>query len=145
MKKNTYYNPSAKDLTATWYLIDAKGQRLGKVATRAAQLLMGKNDPSYVPHLDNGGRVVVINAAELDIHPRKVEGKVYYRHSGYPGGIRSETLGQAMEAKPAEVVRRAVRGMLPKNRLGDATLNKLYVYAGAEFDQKAQQPELITL
>ena len=106
---------------------------------------MSKNEPEYVPHLDNGGRVVVINAAELDIHPRKVDGKLYWRHSGYPGGIRSETLGTVMDKKPAEVVRRAVKGMLPKNRLGSATLGKLYVYAGSEHDQKAQQPEEVTI
>jgi large subunit ribosomal protein L13 len=145
MKKNVYYNPSAKDLTAKWYLIDAKGQRLGKVATKAAQLLMGKHDPNYVPHLDNGGRVVVINVAALDVHPRKLEGKLYWRHSGYPGGIRSQNLAAMMEAKPTEVVRKAVRGMLPKNRLGDASLNKLYIYADDEHGQKAQQPEIVTL
>jgi large subunit ribosomal protein L13 len=145
MKQNQYYNPSAKDLTAKWYLLDAKGQRLGKVATRAAQLLMGKHDASYVPHLDNGDRVVVINAAELDVHPRKMAGKLYWRHSGYPGGIRNETLAEVMDEKPTEVIRRAVRGMLPKNRLGRESLNKLYVYAGEEHAQKAQQPEKISL
>lgn len=145
MKKNVYYNPSAKELTAKWYLVDAKDQRLGKVATRVAQLLMGKHDPSYVPHLDNGGRVVVINVSALDIHPRKVEGKLYWRHSGYPGGIRSQTLGEVMDSKPTEAVRQAVRGMLPKNRLGAASLNKLYIYAGEEYDQMAQQPEKVEL
>ena len=145
MKKNTYYNPSAKDLPAKWYLIDAKDQRLGKIATRAAQLLMGKHEPSYVPHLDNGGRVVVINASALDIHPRKAEGKLYWRHSGYPGGIRSQSLAEVMEAKPTEVIRRAVKGMLPKNRLGEASLHKLYIYAGEEHDQKAQQPEKVVV
>jgi large subunit ribosomal protein L13 len=145
MKQNVHYNPSAKDLTAKWYLIDAKGQRLGKVATRVAKLLMGKHDASYVPHLDNGDRVVVINAAELDVHPRKLEGKLYWRHSGYPGGIRSQSLGELLERRPTEVIRRAVQGMLPKNRLGDATLGKLYIYAGEEHAQKAQQPEVITL
>jgi large subunit ribosomal protein L13 len=145
MKKNTYYNPSAKDMVAKWYLIDAKGQRLGKVATRVAQLLMGKHEPEYVPHLDNGSRVVVINAAELDVHPRKIEGKLYWRHSGYPGGIRYETLGDVMDKKPTEVVRRAVKGMLPKNRMGAASLTKLYIYAGEEHDQKAQQPEQIAI
>ncbi len=145
MKKNDYYNPSAKDLTAKWHLIDAKGQRLGKVAARAAQLLMGKHDPSYVPHLDNGDRVVIINAAGLDIHQRKVEGKLYWRHSGYPGGIRNESLGKVMAEKPTEAVRRAVRGMLPKNRLGSATLGKLYIYAGEEHEQVGQKPEKVSL
>lgn len=145
MKQNEYYNPSAKDLTAKWYLLDAKGQRLGKVATKAAQLLMGKHDAGYVAHLDNGDRVVIINAAELDVHPRKMTGKLYWHHSGYPGGISNETLAEVMSEKPTEVVRRAVRGMLPKNRLGSAYLNKLHVYAGEEHAQKAQQPEKISL
>jgi large subunit ribosomal protein L13 len=145
MKKNTYYNPSASELEATWYLIDAKDKRLGKIATRAAQILMGKAEANYVPHLDNGARVIIINAASLDIHPRKVEGKLYWRHSGYPGGIKSRTLGEMMDATPTEVVRKAVRGMLPKNRLGAATLNKLYIYAGDEYGQKAQQPKQVEL
>ena len=145
MKKNVYYNPSAKDLTAKWYLLDAKGQRLGKVASKAAMLLMGKHTPEYVPHLDNGGRVVIINAAEIDVHPSKVDGKIYYHHTGHPGGIRQQTLGTFMDSKPTEVMRKAVRGMLPKNRLGEATMGKLYIYSGAEHDQVAQKPEEVTL
>ena len=92
--KNKHYNPSQKDLAQTWYLIDAKGLRLGKVATKAAMLLMGKHDPSYVPHLDNGHRVVIINAAHLSIAERKAEQKMYYRHTGFPGGLRSKNLAE---------------------------------------------------
>jgi large subunit ribosomal protein L13 len=123
--KNKYYNPSQKDIAQTWYLIDAKGLRLGKVATKAATLLMGKHDPSYVPHLDNGHRVVIINAAHLSIDERKLEQKMYYRHTGYPGGLRSKNLAELHATRPTEVIRTAVKGMLPKTRLGAASLGKL--------------------
>jgi large subunit ribosomal protein L13 len=143
--KNTYYNPSINDLPITWYLIDAQGQTLGKVAAKAAMILMGKHTAAYVPHLDNGHRVVVINAAHLAIDPKKADGKIYWHHTGYPGGIRHKTLTQVMATKPEEAVRTAVRGMLPKNRLGRESLGKLYIYAEADHAQTAQQPELISL
>lgn len=143
--KNTYYNPSSKSLPSSWYIVDAKDQRLGKVATKVAMLLMGKHDPTYVPHLDNGHRVVVINAAHLSIADRKLAQKTYYRHTGYPGGIRSQTLAELHQAKPTEVIRKAVKGMLPKNRMGSASLKKLYVYAEEAHDQVAQKPEIIEL
>ena len=141
--KNKYYNPSAKDLKASWYLIDAKGLRLGKVASKAATMLMGKHDPSYVPHLDNGHRVVIINAAHLSIDEHKLDNKIYYHHTGYPGGIRSKTLGELHGSRPEEVIRKAVKGMLPKNRLGAASLSKLYVYADDKHEQQAQQPQQV--
>ena len=141
--KNKHYNPSQKDLAQTWYLIDAKGLRLGKVATKAAMLLMGKHDPSYVPHLDNGHRVVIINAAHLSIAERKAEQKMYYRHTGFPGGLRSKNLAEFHSANPAEVIRTAVKGMLPKNRLGAASLGKLYIYADETHGQQAQQPQQV--
>jgi large subunit ribosomal protein L13 len=141
--KNHYYNPSSKDITPSWFIIDAKGQRLGKVATRVAMILMGKHDPSYVPHLDNGHRVVVINAAHLSIDERKLEQKTYYRHTGFPGGLRSQNLAELHESKPTEVIRKAVKGMLPKNRMGAASLRKLYIYADETHDQQAQQPKPI--
>ncbi len=141
--KNKYYNPSQKDIAQTWYLIDAKGLRLGKVATKAATLLMGKHDPSYVPHLDNGHRVVIINAAHLSIDERKLEHKMYYRHTGFPGGLRSKNLAEFHTAQPAEVIRKAVKGMLPKNRLGAASINKLYIYADETHEQQAQQPQQV--
>ena len=141
--KNKYYNPSQKDLGQTWYLIDAKGLRLGKVAAKAAMLLMGKHDPSYVPHLDNGHRVVIINAAHLSIDERKLEQKTYYRHTGFPGGLRSKNLAELHSTRPTQVIRIAVKGMLPKNRMGSANLNKLYIYADETHDQVAQQPQQV--
>lgn len=140
LKKNTYYNPSAKDITPSWYIIDAKGQRLGKVAAKAAMLLMGKHEASFVPHLDNGHRVVIINSAHLSIDERKLEQKMYYHHTGYPGGIRSKNLAEMHGSKPNEVIRIAVKGMLPKNRMGAACLRKLYIYQDENHEQKAQTP-----
>ena len=141
--KNTYYNPSSKDLKATWFVIDAKGKRLGKVAAKAAMVLMGKHDASYVPHLDNGHRVIIINAAHLSFDERKLENKIYYHHTGYPGGLRSKNLAELYGSRPNEVVRKAVKGMLPKNKLGAASLRKLYIYSDETHDQVAQQPESI--
>lgn len=140
---NPRYNPSAKDIKASWFIIDAKGQRLGKVAVKAATILMGKHQPTYVPHLDNGHRLIIINAAELSVEERKLNNKMYYHHTGYPGGIRSKTMAELYDARPEEVVRKAIKGMLPKNRLGSAALGKLYIYAGQEHQQQAQQPEVV--
>lgn len=140
---NPRYNPSAKDLKASWFIIDAKGQRLGKVAAKAAMVLMGKHQPTYVPHLDNGHRLIIINAAHLSVEERKLANKTYYHHTGFPGGIRSQSMGELYAARPTEVIRKAVKGMLPKNRLGSATLGKLYVYEQETHDQQAQKPEII--
>lgn len=141
--KNTYYNPSAKDIKQSWYIIDAKGQRLGKVAAKVATLLMGKHEATYVPHLDNGHRVIVINSAHLSIDERKLAQKTYYHHTGYPGGIRSQNLAELHGSKPNEVIRRAVKGMLPRNRMGEASLRKLYIYSDETHDQQAQKPESV--
>lgn len=140
-----FYNPSAKDIVSMWYILDAQDQTLGKVAAKVAMLLMGKHQATYVPHLDNGHRVIIVNASHLALNPKKMEQKLYYRHTGYPGGIRSQTLGNLHAARPTEVIRKAVKGMLPKNRLGAASLRKLYIYPGSEHEQQAQKPELVTV
>jgi large subunit ribosomal protein L13 len=124
-----------------WYVVDAEGQTLGRLATRIADALRGKRKPEYTPHCDTGDFVVVVNAEKISVTGRKREQKRYYRHSGYPGGLRSRTLGEQLERRPEEVIRRAVRGMLPRTRLGRKQLTKLKVYAGADHPHAAQKPE----
>jgi large subunit ribosomal protein L13 len=140
--------PAMKTYVATpatrqrnWYVVDAEGQTLGRLATRIADTLRGKRKPEYTPHIDTGDFVVVVNAEKIAVTGDKRESKRYYRHSGYPGGIRSRTLGEMLDRTPDEVIRRAVKGMLPRNRLGRAQLRKLKVYAGPEHPHAAQQPE----
>ncbi len=135
------FTPKESDVQRAWHVIDAEGKRLGRVATEVANLLRGKHKPIYAPHLDTGDHVIVVNASKLDVPLRKAEDKQYYRHSGYPGGIRSESLGALLARNPERVVRLAVRGMLPKNRLGRAQLKKLRVYAGPTHPHAAQQPQ----
>ena len=122
-------------------MVDATGQRLGLLASRIAVILEGKHKPSFATHIDSGDHVIVLNAAQVDIGRGKLEQKVYSRHSGYPGGLRQETLGQLLARRPEEVIRRAVKGMLPRNKLGVQQLRKLKIYAGGEHPHEAQQPE----
>ena len=124
-----------------WLVVDANGKTLGRLATQVADALRGKRKPEYTPHVDVGDFVIVVNAKKVAVSGRKREAKRYFRHSGYPGGLRSRTLGDMLERRPEEVVRRAVRGMLPRNRLGRAQLRKLKVYAGPEHPHAAQNPE----
>ncbi|HEU0023977.1 MAG TPA: 50S ribosomal protein L13 [Thermoleophilaceae bacterium] len=124
-----------------WLVVDASGKTLGRLATQIADALRGKRKPDYTPHLDVGDFVIVVNAERISVTGRKREQKLYYRHSGYPGGLRSRTLGEMLERRPEEVVRRAVKGMLPRTRLGRAQLRKLKVYAGPDHPHAAQQPE----
>ncbi len=124
-----------------WYVVDAEGKNLGRLATRIADALRGKRKPEYTPHIDTGDFVVVVNAEKITVTGDKREQKRYYRHSGYPGGIRSRTLGEMLERRPEEVIRRAVKGMMPRNRLGRAQLRKLKVYAGPDHPHAAQQPK----
>ena len=129
-----------------WTIIDADGRALGRVATRAASILAGKHRPDYTPHEDTGDFVVVINAAKVRLTGKKLEEKVYYRHTEYPGGIRTTTAGKILESKkPQRLIEIAVRGMLPKNRLGRRLYTKLKVYAGAEHPHTAQQPQAVEL
>ena len=128
-----------------WLLIDACDQRLGRLATRIADALRGKDKPQYTPNIDTGDFVVVVNAAKIAVTGNKMEDKIYYRHTGYPGGLKQRTLKEMMEKKPEEVIRLAVKGMMPKNRLARAQLKKLKIYAGAEHPHKAQKPQEIKL
>jgi large subunit ribosomal protein L13 len=134
------FSPKPTDIERAWHVVDADGAVLGRLATDVATLLRGKHKPTWAPHVDAGDHVIVLNAAKLDVGPRKAEGKVYWRHSGYPGGIKSETLERVLERDPEKVVRRAVKGMLPKGRLGRQTLRKLRVYAGPTHPHAAQKP-----
>jgi len=134
-------SPKQSDIERAWHVVDADGMRLGRLATEVATLLRGKHKPTWAPHLDSGDHVVVVNAAKLDVTLRKSEAKLYYRHSGYPGGLGSESLGHLLRRDPAKVVKRAVKGMLPKNRLGRASIKKLRVYAGPEHPHAAQRPQ----
>ena len=124
-----------------WVVIDAEGQTLGRLATEIANTLRGKRKPEYTPHCDVGDFVIVVNAEKVSVTGKKLEEKRYYRHSGYPGGLRSRTLAEMLDRRPEEVIRKAVKGMLPRNRLGRAQLRKLKVYAGAEHPHAAQKPE----
>jgi large subunit ribosomal protein L13 len=124
-----------------WLLVDASGKTLGRLATQVADALRGKRKPEYTPHIDVGDFVVVVNAEKVRVTGHKREEKLYYRHSGYPGGLRSRTLGEMLERRPEEVIRLAVRGMLPKNRLGRAQLRKLKIYAGPEHPHESQKPQ----
>jgi large subunit ribosomal protein L13 len=124
------YSPKASEIVRQWHVIDASGQTLGRLATQIAQLLKGKHKPNYAPHLDVGDYVIVINAEKVRVTGGKLEGKKYYRHSGYPGGLKTVTLGTQLRAHPERVIEHAVRGMLPHNVLGRAMYRKLKVYAG---------------
>jgi large subunit ribosomal protein L13 len=128
-----------------WYVVDANGRTLGRLATRIADTLRGKLKPEYTPHCDTGDFVVVVNAEKIHVTGRKLEQKRYWRHSGYPGGIKSRTLGEELERRPEEVIRKAVKGMLPRNRLARQQLTKLKVYAGPEHPHQAQQPKEMEL
>ncbi len=124
-----------------WYVVDAEGKVLGRLATEVAKVLRGKHKPSFTPHIDMGDFVVVVNARGVRLTGKKLEDKVYYRHSGYPGGIRSTTAGKMLADKPESLVQLAVKGMLPKSRLGRKVLNKLKVYAGPDHPHEAQKPQ----
>ncbi len=134
------FSPKPSDIERAWHVIDADGAVLGRLATEVATLLRGKHKPIWAPHVDVGDHVIVVNAAKIAVEPRKAEGKVYWRHSGYPGGISSESLGHLLERDPEKVVHRAVKGMLPKGRLGRQMLRKLRVYAGPTHPHTAQKP-----
>ncbi|ADJ26367.1 ribosomal protein L13 [Dehalogenimonas lykanthroporepellens BL-DC-9] len=132
------YSVKAGDITREWHVIDAKGKVLGQVATDAARLLMGKHKPIFCRHLDTGDGVIIVNAAAIEFSGKKGTDKMYYRHSGYPGGFRKASLNEMMAKKPTFALERAIRGMLPRNRLGAAMFGKLRVYAGAEHPHLGQ-------
>ena len=135
------YVANPQDRERNWLIVDAEGQTLGRLATQIADVLRGKRKPTYTPHVDVGDFVIVVNAEKIVVTGKKLEDKRYWRHSGYPGGIRFQTLGTLLEKRPEEVIRRAVKGMLPRNRLARQQLRKLKVYAGPEHPHQAQKPE----
>ena len=135
--------PSAKSAGSQWHVIDANDQVLGRVSTLAAKLLQGKHKPTYIPFIDMGDHVVVINAAQVKLTGRKEDQKLYRRHSGYEGGLREERAGVVRKRQPIRLVEEAIRGMLPKTKMGDAMYRKLKVYAGADHPHTAQQPKKI--
>jgi large subunit ribosomal protein L13 len=137
------YATKQSDVTRSWRVVDADGATLGRLATEVASLLRGKHKATFSPHLDTGDPVIVVNAAKVRVTGNKLQAKKYVRHSGYPGGMRSETLDSLLARRPEEVVRRAVRGMLPQNRLGEQMARKLHVYAGADHPHAAQKPEAL--
>lgn len=135
------YSPKLAEIERDWYVVDAEGMVLGRLATEVATILRGKHKPMYAPHIDTGDHVVVINAARVVLTADKADKKKMYRHSGFPGGIKEQTYADLLERKPEEAVRGTIRGMLPKTRLGRAQLNKLKVYAGPTHPHAAQQPK----
>jgi large subunit ribosomal protein L13 len=135
------YTPSANDIQRAWYVVDAEGQTLGRLATRIAHVLRGKHKPTFAPNLDVGDYVIVVNADKVEMQGRRAEQKLYHRHSGYPGGINAVPFLAMLEKKPTEIVERAVKGMLPSSKLGRSMSSKLKVYAGPEHPHAAQQPQ----
>lgn len=139
------YSPKASEITRKWFVIDAEDLVLGRLSTEAARILRGKHKPVYAPNLDMGDHVIIINAEKVVLTANKAEQKMVYRHSGFPGGLKARSFAEAQARKPEEAVRRAVKGMLPKNRLGAQMLTKLKVYAGPNHPHSAQQPEALDI
>ena len=131
------------EVTRDWYVVDADGKTLGRLATRIADTLRGKNKPQYTPHVDTGDFVIVVNAEKIAVTGQKLDKKLYYSHSGYPGGLRTRTLRVQLERRPTEVLRKAVKGMLPRNRLARQQINKLKIYAGPDHPHEAQAPKTL--
>jgi large subunit ribosomal protein L13 len=129
------------DIEREWFVVDATGQTLGRLATRVARVLEGKHKPTWTPNLDTGDHVIVLNASKLTVSADKLDAKSYVRHSGYPQGYKEESLGKLLVRRPEEVVRRAVKGMLPRTKLGTQQLRKLKIYAGSDHPHQAQRPE----
>ena len=139
------FTPRPDDISRTWYVVDAEDLVLGRVSTEVARILRGKHKPIFAPHVDTGDHVIIVNAAKVVLTSDKAERKQVWRHSGYPGGIRSRTYAQELATRPEEAVRRTVKGMLPKNRLGRQMLRKLKVYAGPTHPHAAQSPQPLVL
>ncbi|MEK7797595.1 MAG: 50S ribosomal protein L13 [Nitrospirota bacterium] len=139
------YSAKEADIKRKWYVVDAEGKTLGRLATQVAIVLRGKHKPIFTPHVDTGDHVIVVNAEKIHLTGDKVRQKTYYRHSGYPGGLKSETVKDLLERKPYVIVERAIKGMLPKTKLGKQMGRKLNVYAGPTHPHKAQQPETMAI
>jgi len=139
------YSAKAKEIKRNWYVVDASGQPLGRLASEIAKRLRGKHKPQYTPHVDVGDHIIVINATQVAVSGNKMRDKIYYRHSGYTGSIKSQSLEKLLAEHPERVIENAIRGMLPKNPLGRAMLRKLRVYAGSDYQQTAQQPQALRI
>jgi len=135
------YTARESEIEREWFVVDATGQTLGRLATRVARVLEGKHKPTWTPNLDSGDHVIVLNAAKITVSSDKTDTKEYIRHSGYPQGFKAESLGKLLDRRPEEVVRRAVKGMLPRTKLGVQQLRKLKIYAGSDHPHQAQRPE----
>ena len=142
---NKTYMANAQTVERKWYVVDATDLVLGRLSTEVASLLKGKLKPTWTPHVDCGDYVIIVNAEKVLLTGSKLDDKLYYRHSGYPGGLKSRTAKRMLELQPQKVLEKSIRGMLPKNRLGDDMYRKLYVYAGSEHPHQAQKPEVYTL
>ena len=138
------YMANPDKIERKWYVVDAEGQTLGRLAAEVAKVLRGKNKPEFTPHIDTGDNVIVINAEKIKVTGKKLDQKVYYHHSDYIGGMKETTLREMMAKKPEQVIELAVKGMLPKGPLGRTMIKKLHVYAGAEHAHQAQKPEVLT-
>jgi large subunit ribosomal protein L13 len=139
------YSANMNDRDRRWYVVDAEGKTLGRLSTQIADVLRGKRKPTYTPHVDTGDFVVVINAEKVSVTGNKRTEKLYHRHSGYPGGLKTRTFEEMIERKPEEVIRLAVKGMLPRNRLSRRQITKLKIYAGSEHPHAAQSPEVLEI
>ncbi len=147
MDTNSYktYSPKPSDIEKNWVLVDAEDQALGRVASKVASLLRGKHKPNFAPHMDTGDNVVVINASKVTLSGKKLQQKEYFRYSGYPGSERFTSAEEMLDHNPELVIEKAVKGMLPKNKLGDKLMTNIRIYAGPVHEQEAQQPEKIEL
>ena len=141
---NTYATKPS-DIERKWYVVDAEGQTLGRLSSEIAKVLRGKNKPTYTPHIDTGDNVIVVNAEKIKVTGKKLDQKIYYNHSDFPGGMRETTLKEMLAKKPEDVITLAVKGMLPKGPLGRSMITKLHVYAGAEHPHAAQKPEALEI
>ncbi len=144
MTQKTYY-PKAGDISHEWHIVDAKGQNLGRLASKVASVLIGKHRPGFTPGVDMGDHVIVTNCGEITVTGNKMDDKMYYRHSGYPGGLKERTLRQMLDSHPDRVIRSAVWGMLPHNKLGRKLLKKLKVYTGSDHPHGPQNPKPLAL
>lgn len=139
------YSPKASEIQRAWYVVDATDLVLGRMSTEVATILRGKHKPMFTPHLDVGDHVIIVNADKIVLTADKADKKMVYRHSGYPGGLKEESYGSLLSRKPADAVRKTIKGMLPSNRLGNQMLTKLKVYAGPDHPHAAQQPQPLVL
>lgn len=141
----TTFMANDQNVERKWYVVDAEGKRLGRLATEVASILRGKNKPTYTPHVDTGDYVIIVNAEKIELTGNKLEDKMYYRHSGHPGGLKERNAGEMRERFPERMLELAVKGMLPKGPLGRKMIKKLHVYAGPEHKNQAQKPEVYEL